>query len=412
MNTIIKHRLSPGLLKLIFFSVFILYLLSLLSFSVEAAQVHRVTTGENLYLLAEKYGITINEIINTNNLRNPENIMAKQVLIIPDAKRPEIYRVQEGDTLFKISQKLKMPMKVLAETNGLYSRDKLYIKQVLYIPYRYRYPQLHQVQAGDTLFQLAEYYGITIEELIIYNQLENYTLEIGQALKIPALKPREPSKGPQYTIKYPDTLYYKGVTNDYQIALTFDDGPDMNYTPRILEILKKYQVPATFFVVGNIVNQHPGIIQSIVTEGHTLGNHSWSHVNLSKVNAERIISEFKETEKAVEGITGLKMRLFRPPWGFVSNEVMETAVNMDYKLVNWAVDSRDWDTQNVDQILINTLPNIRKDSIILFHSTGGRNGNLEATVNTLPELIETLRMVGYTFVPLNELLNTPAYGNS
>ncbi len=405
-----KPILKQSSFKIAVFLLILLFLF-ILSFSLEAAQVHRVAPGENLYLLAGRYGVTVNEIINTNNLRYPEKIMTKQVLIIPDINRPEIYRVKEGDTLYKISQKLAIPMGIIADTNGLSSRDELHVKQPLYIPTRYRYPQSHQIQAGDTLYHLARDYGVTTKELIIFNQLASITLEIGQTIKIPALKPREPSKSPGYSIKYPGILYYRGISNDYQVALTFDDGPDKFYTPRILDILREYQVPATFFVVGSNVNLYPEVIKRILREGHILASHSWSHINLGKASKEQIISEFKETEKAVREITGLKMRFFRPPWGFVKDEVLDTAINLDYKIVNWAVDSRDWDNQQVDQLLINTLPNIQKDSIILFHSTGGRNGNLEATVKVLPELIETLQMNGYTIVSLEELLNTPAYGN-
>lgn len=381
----------------------------LLSLSVQAAHVHRINPGENIYTIAADYGVTVGEIVNLNNLLNPGEVYSKQVLIIPDVNQPGTYRIKTSDTLFKIAEKLGIPMEILARYNGLTYTNQLYTKQVLYIPYRFRYPQIYQVKAGDTIYKIAEYFEISVEEITKFNRLETELIYIGQQLKIPVLKPTAPPENPQYGKKYPGILYYKGITYSRKIALTFDDGPDSYYTERILEVLKEHGIKATFFLIGNNIENYPDVVKKIVEDGHVIASHTWSHPNLGKANEEQIISEIKNTENIVENYTGEKMRLLRPPWGVVSDDVLRLAQDMDYKVVNWNVDSNDWSDQNIDQILINTIPDINDDAIILFHSAGGRNQNLDATVNVLLELIETLKMNGYTFVTVDEIINTLPY---
>ncbi len=387
----------------------LILLLIVFTISIQAEQVHRVSSGEDLFNIAEQYGLTVYEIINTNNLHTPEDIFKDQVIIIPNTERPDLYRVQNGDTLYKISQKLNIPISVLAEENKLTYKNQLYTKQPLSIPLRYRYPQIYQVKAGDSIYKIASKFKISIEELIMFNKLNDYSIDVKQNLKIPVLKTRKPYKGPQYHIKYPNTLYYKGKSMTNQVALTFDDGPDSYYTERVLEILKDYGIPATFFVVGSNVNIYPAVVKKIVEDGHVIANHSWSHPNLSKLNKKELILQIEDTEKAINEQTGVNIRFLRPPWGFVSDTLLQTAQEMNYKIVNWNVDSADWKDQNVDQILINTIPNISNDSIILFHSAGGQEQNLDATINVLPELIETLKMNGYSFITVDKLVQALHY---
>ncbi len=390
----------------------ILALILLFSLHGWAAQVHRVKPDESIYTIARQYGVTANEVIAKNNLRSPDDIFIKEVLIIPDRNSPGIYRVQTGDTLYKISQKLGIPLKTLASINGLSSKGQLYVRQVLYIPYRYRFPQTYTVKPGDTLYNISSHFGLTVDEIVLFNNInKGNNLEVGQTLKIPALPPRQPDqkKSPQYTSLFPDTFYLNGSTGSYKIALTFDDGPDKIYTPRVLDVLDRYNVPATFFLMGNRVEKYPEVVKQIEEEGHLIANHTWSHANLTKISEDKLAEELLTTEAAVENITNQKTSLSRPPEGAVSEDVIKQLKELNYRVIFWSVDSRDWLSRNVDQILINTLPNIRKDSIILFHSAGGKDHDLSATVEVLPELIETLRMRGFTFVNLDELLSVPAY---
>ncbi|MFW6306558.1 MAG: polysaccharide deacetylase family protein, partial [Bacillota bacterium] len=286
---------------------------------------------------------------------------------------------------------------------------QLYTKQPLSIPLRYRYPQIYEVASGDTINKIAQKFEISTDEIIFFNNLINNDLEINQKIKIPVLKPAKPYEGPNYKMDYPDTIYYKGKTKAPRIALTFDDGPDSYYTERILEILNDHNIPATFFVLGSTIDLYPEVVEKIVADKHVIANHSWNHPNLAELSKEELKSQIKDTEKIIQEKTDIRVRFLRPPWGFISETLLETAKELEYKIINWDVDSRDWQDQSVDQILINTLPNIREDSIILFHSAGGKNQNLDATVDVLPELIQTLKMNGYTFITVDKLIQTPPY---
>lgn len=396
--------------KSTFYIILIFVLIILSSINIQAVSVHRVKSGENIYQVSQKYGVTPGEIVSLNNLPNPDSIFPKQVLIIPGINQRGAYRVKKGDTLYEISKKIHIPINVLAQTNHL-NNNQLYPRQLLYIPIRYRYPLQHQVKAGDTIYKLARKYGIETTEITIFNQLKSTELQPGEILKIPVLIPGDSPgyNGPYYTRDFPDTFFRYGNTNQYKIAITFDDGPDGTYTPWILDILKKYNVPATFFLMGKRIGNYPEIVKRIVNEGHIAASHSWSHPDLTKLSQAELALEIEKTEKTLENITGLKTKLLRPPYGAVSSTLLENMKEINYKVINWTVDSRDWLDRDVDQILINTLPNINKDTIILFHSAGGTNHDLSATAEVLPEIIQTLQMLGYQFVNLDELLGINAY---
>jgi len=391
--------------------ILLLIILLSISFNIQAEKVHRVVTGESLYQIACNYGITVNEIINKNNLRNPDTLYNKEIIIIPDAEKAEIYRVEPGDTLFKISKRLGVPMGVLSTVNHIENQENLSIRQPLYIPYRYRYPIEYTVKKGDTIYSISQQFNLTVEEILLLNRLNNNIIDTGMVLKIPivpAWNPPDYNK-PDYVKIFPDTFFLKGKTNSYNICLTFDDGPDALYTPQILDILKKYNVPATFFLIGNKIIQYPEVVKRIIAEGHIIANHTWSHPDLTKITIEELIAETKSTEDILKDITALKTALIRPPEGAVSENVINSLKELSYKVIFWSVDSRDWLDRDIDQILINTLPDINKDSIVLFHSAGGEGQKLDATVKSLPELIETLKLRGYNFVNIDELLNISVY---
>jgi peptidoglycan/xylan/chitin deacetylase (PgdA/CDA1 family) len=383
-------------------AVFLLVIFLVLSYVVGAETVHRVSPGENLYIIAEKYNLTIDDLTQTNKMTNPERIVAGQVIIIPDYERSDIYRVKEGDSLYRIYQKLSIPVSVLKTENGIKNEDQLYTGQPLLIPLRYRYPRLYTVNTGDTLYKIAEKYGISVEEIIVLNKLKEETIIPGQILKIPSLSPPWETK---YTRKYPETLFYKGIAGGNKIALTFDDGPDPYYTEQVLDILQEHNIPATFFVVGSQVAKYPEVTKRIVREGHLITSHSWSHANLRNLSSAELDYEIRETGNIIRKYTGENIHFLRPPWGFVSDNLLQTARDMGYKVVNWNVDSEDWNGTAADQILLNVIPNTDKNSILLFHSAGGRNQKLDSTISVLPELIRTLKNNGFTFVTIDELLN-------
>jgi peptidoglycan-N-acetylglucosamine deacetylase len=208
---------------------------------------------------------------------------------------------------------------------------------------------------------------------------------------------------------FPDTFFLKGSSDSKRIALTFDDGPDTMYTPRVLDVLKEHDVPATFFLIGWRSQAHPDVVKRIMAEGHVVGNHSWSHPRLTEVLPQQLRNEITGTEDILAEITGRRTALMRPPYGAVSKEVLTEMRLLDYKVINWSVDSVDWRDRTVGQILANTFPDVQEEAIVLFHSAGGAGQSMAATVEALPYLIEMLREQGYTFVTVDELLGISAY---
>jgi len=394
--------------KNIFYLFAIILILLIYSITIHAALVHRVSPGENLYNIALRYGITVREIIAKNNLHDPGNIYSEQILIIPNRENSWSYRVQEGDTLYLIAKKLGISMERLAKTNGIAKTDELFTRQLLYIPPKQR---TYKVKAGDTLHEISQKYAISIEQIInANNNVNQNNLTVGQTLIIPYPKYSKPIySGPNFKKLFPETFYLNGIVRGNKIALTFDDGPDNKYTPQILDVLESFNVPATFFIIGDRVNNNPDVVKRMVRDGHTIANHTWSHANLTKINEERFVKEVSETETILAKTTGLNTALLRPPYGAASIEVMNRLKNMNYKVIHWSVDSLDWIDMDFNKILINTLPAVRNNSILLFHSAGGKNHDLSATVAVLPDVIKTLRMNDYTFVKLEDLLKINAY---
>ncbi len=204
--------------------------------------------------------------------------------------------------------------------------------------------------------------------------------------------------------KYPDIFFLQGPGSRKKIALTFDDGPDAVYTPAVLDILKKYQVPATFFLIGKNVSRYPEITSRIVSEGHTVGNHSWSHPDFRELSFSEILEqEILPTYRIIKKIAGQEHLLLRPPYGAIADETIELLGQEDWKIINWSLDTFDWyENYNEPQtILDRVLDNIHPEAIILMHSGGGNRDN---TLKALPLIIEALQAKGYSFTTVNKLL--------
>ncbi|MEK8130937.1 polysaccharide deacetylase family protein [Paenibacillus filicis] len=188
-----------------------------------------------------------------------------------------------------------------------------------------------------------------------------------------------------------------------QVALTFDDGPDTKFTPEILDILKKYQVKATFFVVGTQVSKHPDMLKRILDEGHAIGNHSMTHANFTKLSTERIDREIEETDKLIRQATGTTTPLFRAPYGAAPDILKKHLKALDRPLIGWTVDTRDWSGLSPADMMGIIRKQIKPGGIILMHSFGGKKGDLSNTVTALPQAIEYLKAQGYSLVTVPEL---------
>ena len=180
-------------------------------------------------------------------------------------------------------------------------------------------------------------------------------------------------------------------------ALTFDDGPNACYTPEVLEILKENEIPATFFLQGQCLAGNEEIVRRMHAEGHLIGNHTFHHVQLTKVSEEEAREEVVKTSNAIYEITGEYPVYIRPPFG-EWREGLDLAVTMIPVL--WDVDSRDWESQNTASICSAVLPNVKDGSIILMHD------GYRATVEALRRIVKELKEEGYTFVTARVIANT------
>lgn len=207
--------------------------------------------------------------------------------------------------------------------------------------------------------------------------------------------------------KYPNDFVLNGSPRKRQVALTFDDGPDRTFTPRILDVLRDHGVKATFFVVGNRVAAHPDVVKRMVREGHVVANHSWNHPNLAKLEPDTVRAQLLRAEDIIFRVAGYRPKLFRPPYGSIQESGILVARDLGYTIVNWNVDSLDWKGLSAEQVSTNVLTHVLPGSIILLHSAGGEGSNLEGTIRALPDIIRRLKADGVTFVTVPELLNLP-----
>lgn len=185
------------------------------------------------------------------------------------------------------------------------------------------------------------------------------------------------------------------------IALTFDDGPDLKYTPPILDILKEKGVKATFFVVGSQVEKYPDVVKRMVEEGHALGNHSYNHKDLTKLNKTQIIKQIELTDKAIKAATGAYPKAFRAPYGALNAQVKKVLEEKGRYHVGWSVDTRDWAGTSIDKMRENIKTNSKDKGIILLHSFGGKH--IQNTVDMLADVIDDLEKLGYSFVTTDAL---------
>ncbi|MCZ8516188.1 polysaccharide deacetylase family protein [Paenibacillus filicis] len=187
-------------------------------------------------------------------------------------------------------------------------------------------------------------------------------------------------------------------------ALTFDDGPDAKYTPKVLDILKQYDVKATFFVVGVQLSKYPEVLRRMHEEGHAIGNHSWDHKDLSKLPAPAINKELKDTDDLIARTIGASSPLVRAPYGAVSDTLKADLSQAGRPLIGWTVDPRDWAGSSPLSIVDNVKSHIKPGGIILLHSFGGKQGKLDNTIEALPGIIAFLKDEGYCLVTVPELL--------
>lgn len=205
---------------------------------------------------------------------------------------------------------------------------------------------------------------------------------------------------PEYLAEYDG--YYAEETNKKVMYLTFDAGYENGHTEKILDVLKKHKITAAFFLVGNYIETNPEIVKRMVKEGHLVGNHTYSHPDMSEIATEEAFrQELSKLEDAYHDATGKKMKkYYRPPQGKYSEENLKMAKEMGYKTIFWSLAYVDWyesDQPTREEAFQKLIPRLHPGAIVLLHSTSKTNGEI------LDELLTKWEEMGYTFKSLEEL---------
>ena len=189
----------------------------------------------------------------------------------------------------------------------------------------------------------------------------------------------------------------RGNRTGLKLALTFDDGPHPDYTPKLVQILKAANIPATFFMIGHMVQQYPDMVKLVAANGFEIGNHTYSHVTLTKLTDEQSGTEYRAANDAIKKITGKNPRYCRPPGGDFDLNVLEAAFGENLTTVLWTDDPGDY-TNPGDSVLLETeTARLSPGGIILLHD-GSKD-----TLDTLAEFIASCQRRGFRFVTLDEL---------
>lgn len=195
---------------------------------------------------------------------------------------------------------------------------------------------------------------------------------------------------------------YVGDTQEQVLYLTFDAGYENGYTEQILDVLKKHDVKAAFFLVGDYLERNGDLVRRMVEEGHIVGNHTASHPDMSKISDKAAFQkELQEVETLFTEITGKELpRFYRPPQGIYSQTNLEHAQELGYKTVFWSLAYADWDNKNQptrEYALNKLLPRTHNGAVILLHSTSQTNAEI------LDELLTTWKSQGYQFSTIDQL---------
>lgn len=196
-----------------------------------------------------------------------------------------------------------------------------------------------------------------------------------------------------------DHTYTRVETSKPVIAITFDDGPHGVNTPRLLDMLKKRKIKATFYVVGNMVEYNPQILRRIIAEGHEIGNHTVTHGNLARMSDASLRKELKGAHDMIVEATGVAPRTMRPPGGAITSEQKKLMLReFGYPTILWSVDPEDWKKPGVSVVTSRLLNGASPGGILLVHDLH------KSTVDAMPATLDGLLKKGYRFVTVTELI--------
>jgi len=194
-------------------------------------------------------------------------------------------------------------------------------------------------------------------------------------------------------------------SDEKKIAITFDDGPDEEITPKVLDALEKFGIKAAFFCVGKKISAHPELLKKMNELGHIVGNHTYSHSNwFDFYSAKRMTRELEQTDKVIHDLVGEKVRFFRPPFGVTNPALAKAVKKINYITIGWDVRSLDTGKgKKADKIIARIIRQLKPGSIILLHDKNPEIGLI------LEELVKYANDNGYEIVRLDKLINQEAY---
>ncbi len=195
----------------------------------------------------------------------------------------------------------------------------------------------------------------------------------------------------------------KNATKNH-IAITFDDGPNLVFTPQVLALLNSYQAKATFFCIGKHIENHPELFKQIIAEGHTIGNHTYSHANnFGFFKTKKVQAELEKTNRIIKQYSGLSPKLYRPAFGVTNPRIGRAVQNLHLTTIGWNKRSLDTTNLSEEQILKRTIKNLKPGDVILLHDTSDK------CVRVLEQLLLFLRDNNFQSVTIDTLFNTQAY---
>lgn len=180
-----------------------------------------------------------------------------------------------------------------------------------------------------------------------------------------------------------------------KIAITFDDGPSSHCTGRLLDGLRERGIKATFFLIGKNAAENPELVKRLDEEGHLIGNHTYNHVEITRISDEEAKKEIRDTDEAIYAVTGKHVEYMRPPFGLWQEELEQ---ELNVMPVMWSIDPLDWTTKNVDEIVNKVVTEAGENDIILLHDC------YDSSVDAALRIIDILQKKGFEFVTADELL--------
>ena len=343
---------------------------------------------ENLvFYYTEKQDSTLKGIVNCSVMKQIFDLTSSKVEETEKTSLAKVHLTEEGklfalDQLFSDASKAK---ELLLEEINSYLQDK-----------KWEQKRIKRIVKGFSAQDLSAWsLDYKDSQIILY---PSQAVENLDELALPVSSFFDVLQS-SYLLDKDAALYkaYFEKKNRKVVALTFDDGPNPATTNQALDILYKYGIKATFFILGKNISGNEEILKRMKVDGHVIGNHSWNHPVLSKLSLDEAKKQITDTEDALIKVLGSSSKLMRPPYGAITDDIRNS---LDLSFIMWDVDSLDWKSKNEAAILTEIQHQVRNGSIILMHDIHA------ATINALPKIIDYLKEQGYDFVTIPDLLDT------